>query len=78
MPRGQYERRWQHIAADLRAKIESGRWHPGDRLPPTAQLQTDYDAAKGTVLRAISQLRDDGLVQTRSGSGIYVTDRSTD
>ncbi|WP_445942297.1 GntR family transcriptional regulator [Pseudonocardia sp. T1-2H] len=72
MPTGQYERRWQVIAADLRAKIQAGRWQPGDRLPPMSQLQEEYDAAKGTVRFAINALRDEGLVTPRTGSGIYV------
>lgn len=72
MPTGQYERRWQVIAADLRAKIKAGRWQPGDRLPTMGQLQEEHDAAKGTVRLAINALREEGLVTTRTGSGIYV------
>jgi DNA-binding transcriptional regulator YhcF (GntR family) len=72
MAAAQYERPWRRIAADLRAKIISGRWHHGDRLPTMGQLQEQYGVAKGTIRNAIDQLRDDGLVTTRGGSGIYV------
>jgi DNA-binding GntR family transcriptional regulator len=70
-----YPRPWRHIAADLRAKIESGRWQPGDRLPTLADLQQQYGVAKGTIQNAIEQLRTDGLVIGRRGSGIYVAGR---
>jgi DNA-binding GntR family transcriptional regulator len=70
-----YPRPWRHIAADLRAKIESGRWQPGDRLPTLADLQVEYGVAKGTIQNAIAQLRADGMVTSRRGGGIYVAAR---
>ena len=72
MPTGQYERPYQRIAADLRFKIESGRWQPGDRLPPLVQLRKQYEASHNTVIRAVRLLEDDGLVKGETGSGIYV------
>lgn len=70
--RGEYERPWKRIATDLRAKILGGRWQPGDRLPTMAQLQQQYGVAKGTIRNAVDLLRDEDLVDTRGGSGIYV------
>lgn len=68
-----YDRPWRHIAADLRVKILSGRWQTGDRLPTLAELQRQYGGvAKNTVRNAINLLADEGLVHTRTGSGIYV------
>jgi len=72
----QYDRPWKHIADDLRTKIEHGRWQPGDRLPTLGQLQVDYGVAKGTINNAIRQLRTDGVISTRPGSGLYVAERS--
>ncbi|MBV9314679.1 MAG: GntR family transcriptional regulator [Pseudonocardia sp.] len=43
MAAAQYDRPWRRITADLRAKLETGRWQPGDRLPTTEQLATQYD-----------------------------------
>lgn len=68
----QYARPWRRIANDLAEKIRAGRWQPGDRLPPASQLAAEYGVARGTVGSAVEQLRKDGLVVTRSGSGIYV------
>jgi GntR family transcriptional regulator len=70
-PRGEYERPWRHIAADLRAKIRAGRWQPGDRLPTMAELQHEYGRSKNTVAGAINQLRTEGLIVTR-GKSLYV------
>jgi 8-oxo-dGTP pyrophosphatase MutT (NUDIX family) len=68
----QYERPWRRIAADLRTKILSGRWQPGDRLPTIAALQREYGVAKNTIRGAVGLLVDEGLVTTRGASGIYV------
>ena len=76
MPTGQYERPYQAITADLREKLQSGRWQPGDRLPPMAQLQDQYGVAKGTVRRALDALKADGLITGKTGSGFYVTGKS--
>lgn len=78
MPTGQYERPYQRIAADLRSKIESGRWQAGDRLPPLAHLREQYEASHNTVLRAIRVLESEGLVRGQAGSGIYVQKVSRD
>ena len=72
--RGEYERPWRRIAADLRAKILAGRWQVGDRLPTLRQLQDEYDVSRGTVTGAIRLLADEGLVFSRAGSGVYVRD----
>jgi 8-oxo-dGTP pyrophosphatase MutT (NUDIX family) len=71
----QYARPWRRIADDLRTKIASGRWLPGDRLPTMAQLQEQYGVAKGTIGNAVRQLREEGVVITRGASGIYVAHR---
>ena len=68
----QYDRPWKRIADDLREKIQAGRWQVGDPLPTMADLQAQYGVAKGTIQNAVNQLADEGLVTTRSGSGIYV------
>lgn len=72
-PRGQYDRPYLEIAAQLRAKIRAGRWQPGDRLPTLAQLQDEYDRSKNTVRGALAQLRAEGLIVTH-GKSMYVAD----
>ncbi|MGH3742067.1 MAG: GntR family transcriptional regulator, partial [Micromonosporaceae bacterium] len=62
----------RQIAAALRARIHSGSYQPGDRLPSIPGLAEGYGVAKQTVQRAIDQLRIEGLLVTKPGSGTYV------
>jgi 8-oxo-dGTP pyrophosphatase MutT (NUDIX family) len=68
-----YDRPWHKIAADIRSKIQTGRWRPGDRLPTLAQLQEEHGRSKNTVAGAVRQLRDEGYVVTR-GKSYYVSE----
>lgn len=70
-PRDQFAR----IAADLRARIMSGNYAPGEQLPSTQQLVDHYGAANPTIQRALRQLKDEGFVYSRVGKGVYVRDR---
>ncbi|HEX2416661.1 MAG TPA: GntR family transcriptional regulator [Micromonosporaceae bacterium] len=62
----------QQIAAHLRDQITAGHYQPGDRLPSIPALTERYGVAKQTVQRAIDQLRLEGTLLTRPGSGTYV------
>jgi GntR family transcriptional regulator len=62
----------RQIAAQLRQRIHAGEWGPGEQLPSIPALATAYGVAKQTVQRCIDQLRIEGLLITRPGSGTYV------
>ena len=62
----------RQIAAQLRARIHRGEWGPGERLPSIPAIAAAYGVAKQTVQRTIDQLRVEGLLITRPGSGTYV------
>src|SRR5688500_5403058 len=51
------------IAAGLRGMIERGELLPGARLPSTRQLARDAGVALATASKALSLLRDDGVVR---------------
>jgi GntR family transcriptional regulator len=60
------------VAALLRAMIESGEI-PADRpLPSVKSMMQTYGVAQGTAERAVRILKDEGLVRTVIGKGIYV------
>jgi len=65
---------WPHrqIAGQLRTRIRRGDWQPGERLPSIPAIAETYGVAKQTVQRAIDQLRVEGLLITKPGSGTYV------
>ncbi|HEV7897832.1 MAG TPA: GntR family transcriptional regulator [Planosporangium sp.] len=62
----------RQISAQLRARIHRGEWAPGERLPSIPAIAEMYGVAKQTVQRAIDQLRVEGLLITKPGSGTYV------
>ena len=65
------------IAAYYRRQIAEGHLPPLRRLPAARSLAKKLGVATMTVQSAYSQLRDDGLVDTRQGSGTFVRDTAT-
>src|SRR5215207_692709 len=64
------------VAGALRAAILTKTLEPGDQLPSGSQLSKRYGVARMTVQQAIRVLRDEGLVVSRQGSGVFVRDRT--
>jgi DNA-binding transcriptional regulator YhcF (GntR family) len=64
------------VAGALRAAILTKTFEPGDQLPSGSQLATRYGVARMTVQQAIRVLRDEGLVVSRQGSGVFVRERT--
>lgn len=60
------------IAADIAARIDTGEYPPGSRLPTYAQLADLYSVSLASIRRAIGQLRDDGVVEGHPGKGVFV------
>lgn len=63
------------IVDDVRNKIESGRWHEGQKLPGERELCNFYGVARGTLKAAFSELQKAGLIRQVRGSGTYVESR---
>ncbi|HEY6798774.1 MAG TPA: GntR family transcriptional regulator [Kineosporiaceae bacterium] len=66
---------YRQVANDLRAMILTSRLSPGEQLPSGQQLARRYGVARMTVQQAVRLLRDEGLVVTRQGSGVFVRSR---
>jgi GntR family transcriptional regulator len=64
-----------YVARHLRRQILSGDLHPGERLPPARELAKSFGVAPNTVLSAVKVLREEGLVSSQQGRGVFV--RST-
>jgi DNA-binding GntR family transcriptional regulator len=63
---------YQQLANILRGQIMSGKLPAGRPVPSERTLVQTYGVAVGTIKKAIQLLRDEGLVYTVIGRGIYV------
>lgn len=68
----------RHSLADqaaelLLARIRSGEWELGERLPGETTLAPQLGVGRSTVREAIRQLAGHGVLTTRQGSGVFVT-----
>lgn len=62
----------EQVAAEIRRAIADGEAGPGERLPPARDLAAVLGVNSNTVLRALRQLREEGLLEFRRGRGITV------
>lgn len=60
----------------IRFAIASRQFPPGHRLPSTRALAMQTGLHRNTISKVYRQLEDNGLVDSRAGSGIYVTAQS--
>lgn len=67
----------QRIAQDIRDKIASGQYAPGDKLPSLRELIAHYGVSAEPVRSALLILQAEGLVEGHQGKGVYVTERSS-
>jgi DNA-binding GntR family transcriptional regulator len=67
---------YRQIADDIRRQIEDGTIPPGRRIPSIVEMEQTYGVARDTLRKATQVLKDEGLVQTVTGMGIFVVDRA--
>lgn len=67
---------YQQVANALRAAILTKKFQPGEKLPSGPQLSERYGVARMTIQQAIRVLRDEGLIVSRQGSGVFVRERT--
>jgi GntR family histidine utilization transcriptional repressor len=62
----------RRIRADIEARILSGEWGPGYRLPFEHELMVEYRCARMTVNKVMSALAHAGLIERRRRAGSFV------
>jgi len=65
------------IAEGIRAAVAAGVYRPGEGLPSLRALALDIQVNPNTVQRAYDQLEREGLVYSRRGKGLFVTEQGT-
>lgn len=60
------------IRRDIEARIHSGEWRPGHRIPFEHELVATYGCARATVSKALGGLAKDGLIERRRKAGSFV------
>lgn len=66
---------YQRIAHQMRSRIETGTWHPGDQLKAEAELAADLRVARGTLRAALGMLIESGHIEQHHGVGTFIADR---
>ena len=61
------------ILSEVKAKIMSGEWAPGHRLPFETELSASYGCSRMTVNKVLTQLAAAGLIERRRKAGSFVT-----
>lgn len=69
-------RLYRQIADQLRALIGQGEFAVGARLPAERDLAKQLGVSRPSVREALIALEVEGWVEVRTGSGVYVLDRS--
>lgn len=68
-------RLYEQVARELAARIADGSYPIGRRLPAERELAQMHAVSRPTVREAILALELDGMVDVRTGSGVYVLAR---
>jgi GntR family transcriptional regulator len=64
---------YAQLVRQVREAMRLGLLHPGDRLPTVREVVTSCRVNAATVLKAYRELEISGLVESRHGSGTFVT-----
>ena len=70
------QRLYRQIADRLRTLIGNGEFTAGARLPAERDLAREFGVSRPSVREALIALEVEGWVEVRTGSGVYVQDRS--
>ena len=64
----------EEVSAELEARIHRGDYGPGAQLPTEKVLAETFGVSRAVVREAIARLKADGMIETRQGSGAFVSD----
>ncbi|CBA16210.1 putative transcription_regulator_protein_hth transcription regulator [Xanthomonas albilineans GPE PC73] len=62
----------QRIRREIEARIRSGAWPPGHRIPFEHELMAQYGCSRMTVNKVLALLADAGMIERRRRAGSFV------
>lgn len=62
------------LADILRKRIADGEIPSGRRMPSLTELEDQSGLSRNTVKKAVDILKDEGLIETSPGRGMYVVE----
>ena len=65
------------VVNSIRQEIDSGRLAPQSRLPTELELADTLNVSRSVIREAVSQLKADGVLISRRGSGSFISDKPT-
>lgn len=75
---GGIEAPYRQLAAILRERITSGQIPVGRKIPSQMELEQESGLSRSTVKKALDVLKEEGLIVSSPGRGMYVTDGGAD
>ena len=60
----------------MKTRIERGDWTVGTKLPTQRHLAAQFEVNRSTINLALDELKADGLLESRIGSGTFVANNS--
>ncbi|MDU0352636.1 GntR family transcriptional regulator [Paraglaciecola aquimarina] len=66
------------LVESLRSEILKGSYKVGDKLPSSKIIEEQTQVSRTVVREAIAQLKAEGLVDSRQGVGVVITERKND
>ncbi len=67
--------KYQNIIDWINKEIDNGNLQPGEKIPSENELCEKFGLSRQTVRHAIGKMSEDGLLESRRGSGTYVADQ---
>ncbi|MFF7868846.1 GntR family transcriptional regulator [Streptomyces qaidamensis] len=65
-------RSFERVAGELRARMADGRYPLHTLLPPQRELAEEFSVSRDTVQRVLRELKSEGWIESRQGSGSRV------
>lgn len=63
---------YHQVASNLLARITSGEWEIGQKLPSESALIDEYGVSRVTLRQSLSNLEQRGLIQRKQGQGAFL------